>query len=214
MKKLLLILLCLPMIFSCGDDTTNEDKSSERSFNPYSKLKYKLPEYKLPDSIISSLYKPLIKEPLFKAISLTPRPENGFSPYNSYCGLGVYDNSAQNTISVTAPEQADMVIFIKDISSGKKIRNEYIRANTTFSLTGIPYGNYKFIYLYGSEWSSTANFKESVAKGNFMNDKGVGKSDDAIDFEFRTGYKGTYTLRLQLIENGNLETVPATEDEI
>ena len=33
----------------------------------------------------------------------TARPINGFSPYNSYCGKGIYDNSTDNTIKVTAP---------------------------------------------------------------------------------------------------------------
>ena len=147
-------------------------------------------------------------------ISATPRPENGYSPYNSLFGAGVYNNSTKNSMAVTAPEKADMVIFIRNVYSGKTIRNEYIRANTTFSLTGIPYGNYKFLYLYGRTWDANTDFKSGAAKGNFMNDRGVGKSDDSIDFEFKTGYIGTYTLKLQLIQNGNLETVPASEDEI
>ncbi len=146
--------------------------------------------------------------------SLTPRPKNGFSPYNSYFGNGLYDNTTENSIVVTAPEEADMVIFIRNVYSGKTIRNEYIRSNTTFSLTSLPYGYYKFIYLYGSEWNSDLYFKNGAAKGNFSTNKGVGKSNDAIDFEFKTGYKGRYTLKLQLIANGNLETVPGTEDEI
>lgn len=176
------------------------------------------PEKVISDKDIIDLRKKLEEfEPKFKKIdfiSATPRPENGYSPYNSYFGSGIYNNSAQNNVVVTAPEKADMVIFIRDVYSGKTIRNEYIRANSTFSLTGIPYGNYKFLYLYGRTWDANTDFKNGAAKGNFMNDRGVGKSDDSIDFEFKTGYTGTYTLKLQLIQNGNLETVPASEDEI
>ena len=147
-------------------------------------------------------------------ISSTPRPENGYSPYNSLFGSGFYNNSTGNTLNVTAPEEADMVIFIRDVYSGETIRNEYIRANTTFSLTGLPYGKLKFFYLYGRTWDANTDFKNGAAKGNFMNDRGVGKSDDAVDYNFKVGYVSTGTLKLQLIQNGNLETVSASEDEI
>ena len=142
------------------------------------------------------------------------RPESGFSPYNSYYGKGIYNNSTDNTIEVTAPLKKDIVIMFKDIYSGRMVRNEYIRANTKFSLTGIPYGNYKFFYLYGDDWSSNANFKGGVAKGNFLKDKGVGKSDKYFDCEFEDGYYGTYSLKLQLYTNGNLSTVEGSESDL
>ena len=170
----------------------------------------------IPSTNSNSLVEPeiIIDDNIPSKPFLTPRPENGYSPYNSYFGSGIYNNTTQNIIVVTAPEKADMVIFIRNIYTGKTIRNEYIRANTTFSLTGVPYGNYKFLYLYGRNWNANKDFKNGAAKGNFMNNKGVGKSSDYIDFEFKTGYTGTYTLKLQLIQNGNLETISASEDEI
>ena len=142
------------------------------------------------------------------------RPVSGFSPYNSYYGKGIYNNSTDNTIEVTAPLKKDIVIMFKDIYSGRMVRNEYIRANTKFSLTGIPYGKYKFFYLYGDDWSSNANFKGGVAKGNFLKDKGVGKSDKFFDCEFEDGYYGTYSLKLQLYTNGNLSTVEGSENDL
>ena len=144
----------------------------------------------------------------------TSRPQNGFSPYDEYCGRGIYNNSTDNTIKVTAPLQADIVIFIKDVYTNKKIRNEYIRAGSVFSLTGIPYGSYKFVYTYGNDWSSEAPFKGGAAYGNFLKDKGVSKSNKSIDVEFERGYYGTYSLTLQLLSNGNLTTVSADESDI
>jgi hypothetical protein len=144
----------------------------------------------------------------------TSRPISGFSPYNSYYGKGIYNNSTDNTIEVTAPLNKDIVIMFKNIYSGRMVRNEYIRANTKFSLTGIPYGNYKFFYLYGDDWSSNANFKGGVAKGSFLKDKGVGKSDKFFDVEFERGYTGTYSLKLQLYTNGNLSTVEGSESDL
>jgi len=144
----------------------------------------------------------------------TERPVNGFSPYDSFFSNGLYDNSSLNTIEVTAPLQVDIVIFIKDINTNKIVRNEYIRADSVFSLTGVPYGSYKFIYIYGNEWSANAPFKGAEGLGNFLKDKGVSKSDKSIDFEFKDGYIGNYTLKLQLLLNGNLTTVTSSEDEI
>jgi hypothetical protein len=144
----------------------------------------------------------------------TSRPISGFSPYNSYYGKGIYNNSTDNTIEVTAPLKKDIVIMFKDIYSGRMVRNEYIRANTMFSLTGIPYGKYKFFYLYGDDWSANANFKGGRAKGNFLKEKGVGKSDKTFDCEFEDGYYGTYSLKLQLYTNGNLSTVEGSENDL
>ena len=149
-----------------------------------------------------------------KDVYIFERPVSGFSPYDSYYGKGIYNNSTDNTIEVTAPLKKDIVIMFKDIYSGRMVRNEYIRANTKFSLTGIPYGNYKFFYLYGDDWSSNANFKGGVAKGNFLKDKGVGKSDKFFDVEFERGYTGTYSLKLQLYTNGNLSTVEGSESDL
>ena len=142
------------------------------------------------------------------------RPDNGFSPYNNLYGRGIYNNSTDNTIIVTAPVRADIVIFIKDIYSKRVIRNEYVRAGSVFSLTGVPFGTYKFIYIYGNNWSIDAPFKNGEAFGNFLSDKGVGKSDKFFDVEFEDGYYGTYSLTLQLMSNGNLTTVSGSEQEI
>jgi hypothetical protein len=149
-----------------------------------------------------------------KDVYIFERPVSGFSPYDSYYGKGIYNNATDNTIEVTAPLKKDIVIMFKDIYSGRMVRNEYIRANTKFSLTGIPYGKYKFFYLYGDDWSSNANFKGGVAKGNFLKDKGVGKSDKFFDCEFEDGYYGTYSLKLQLYTNGNLSTVEGSESDL
>ena len=146
--------------------------------------------------------------------SPTARPASGFSPYNSHYGKGIYNNSTDNTIEVTAPLKKDIVIMFKNIYSGRMVRNEYIRANTMFSLTGIPYGKYKFFYLYGDDWSANANFKGGRAKGNFLKDKGVGKSDKTFDCEFEEGYYGTYSLKLQLYTNGNVNQVEGSENDL
>ena len=176
------------------------------------------------DSSISSSKKNILSPKEIKSVDDYPskskkylpslRPENGFSPFNDLFGRGIYNNSTDNIITVTAPKRADIVIFIKDIYSKRVIRNEYVRAGSVFSLTGVPFGSYKFIYIHGNNWSAYAPFKEGEAFGNFLSDKGVGKSDKFFDVEFEEGYYGTYSLTLQLMSNGNLTTVSGSEQEI
>ena len=194
-KYLWLLLILIPIIFIISNNEPNEKITSVESTEP--------------------IDNPTIFDEIIVPISFpTPRPVNGFSPYNNYYGSGIYHNSTDNTIEVTAPLKKDIVIMFKDVYSGRMVRNEYIRANTKFSLTGIPYGKYKFFYLYGDDWSSNANFKGGVAKGNFLKDKGVGKSDKYFDCEFEDGYYGTYSLKLQLYTNGNLSTVEGSENDL
>jgi pSer/pThr/pTyr-binding forkhead associated (FHA) protein len=144
----------------------------------------------------------------------TSRPINGFSPYDDYYGNGIYHNYTDNTIKVTAPFSKDIVIIFKDLFTNRIIRNEYIRAGNTFSLTGIPFGKYKFFYIYGDDWSAEADFKGGLSKGNFLKNKGVSKSNKFCDVEFEEGYYGTYSLVLQLSTNGNLTTIEGSENDL
>ena len=142
------------------------------------------------------------------------RPKSGYSPYNSYYGKGIYNKGTDNSVQVTAPISSDIVFLVKNIRTGRTIRNEYIRGNTQFVLTDLPYGKYKFYYLYGKDWSPDADFKGGVAKGNFLTNKGVSKSEDTFDFDFQDGYYGTYEITLQLLSNGNLKTERSSENEL
>jgi len=198
-KYLWFLLVLIPIIFFISNNESNtdpnEDVTSVESTEP--------------------IDNPTIIDEIIVPISLpSPRPVNGFSPYNNYYGSGIYHNSTDNTIKVTAPLSKDIVIMFKDIYSNRMIRNEYIRAGNIFSLTGIPFGTYKFFYIYGDDWSAEADFKGGLAKGNFLKDKGVSKSDKFFDVEFEDGYYGTYSLTLQLLSNGNLKTVEGSESDL
>lgn len=205
----LILLFFVIIIFVARECNQNSDYTSDKKEDIIEKPTKKN-EVKPKDTY--NYTPPIIKNK--PVLSPTLRPSNGFSPYNSYYGKGVYNNSTNNTIKVTAPLRQDIVIMIKDVYSGKTIRNEYIRSGSVFSLTGIPFGSYKFIYLYGNDWSAEADFKSGLAKGNFLTDKGVGKSSKFYDVEFEVGYYGTYSLTLQLLSNGNLTTIEGSENDL
>ncbi len=55
-----------------------------------------------------------------------PQPENGFSPYNAYCGQGMYNNSAQNSFIIKNDNSTDAVVLLVDAYSNRKIRKNSI----------------------------------------------------------------------------------------
>jgi len=159
----------------------------------------------------NSSVKDIVKTPVVKK---TYRPENGYSPYNSFFGKGIYNNKTDNTISVSSPSFSDIVFLLKDINTNRTIRNEYIRSGSTFSLTGIPYGTYIFTYFSGKNWSNDVLLKNGQIKGGFTKSTSFSKSEKIKDrMTFEEGYYGTYTIKLTQKVNGNLETQGSNEDE-
>ena len=155
--------------------------------------------------------KGIVETPVVKK---TYRPENGYSPYNSFFGKGIYKNKTDNTISVSSPSFSDIVFLLKDINTNRTIRNEYIRSGSTFNLTGIPYGTYTFTYFSGKNWSNDVLLKNGQIKGGFTKSMSFSKSEKIKDrMTFEEGYYGTYTIKLTQELNGNLETQSSNENE-
>jgi len=213
------IILIIAFLNKCGSDiigyTDGVDDRMKRDYvkpkNEYSPSPKTSP-LSTPDEFRERQRNTDKNTPIDLKLPIT-QPKSGYSPYDSWYGKGIY-HQTENSIEVTAPNERDIVFLLRDLSSQRTIRNEYVRAGRTFSLTKIPYGNYKFYYTYGNDWSNLASFKDQEGLGNFTSNKGVSKSDEYRDFEFERGYTGAYTLKLQMVVGGNLETESATEDEI
>ena len=90
------------------------------------------------------------REPEKPIIDYYPQPENGFSPYNDYFGRGLYNNDSGNEFVIKNSNSTDAVVLLVNAYSGNKIRNEYIRKGSTFSMTGVPNGTYYLCLLYTS----------------------------------------------------------------
>ena len=141
-------------------------------------------------------------------------PKSGYSPYNSYFGKGVYNNSADNYIKVTAPISDHIVFLLKDVYSKRTIRNEFIRKGSTFDLTGIPFGTYEFSYFSGDDWSNQQEMKNGEIKGGFTKNKSFSKSEKYKDrMEFKSSQYGGYEIKLISTVSGNLSTQTSNEDE-
>jgi hypothetical protein len=213
------IILIIAFLNKCGRDIIDyTDGVDDRMKREYVKPKNEYsPSTKTQPSSTSDEFRERQRNtdeytPIDLKLPIT-QPNSGYSPYDSWYGKGIY-HQTENSIEVTAPIERDIVFLLRDLSSQRTIRNEYVRAGRTFSLTKIPYGNYKFYYTYGNDWSNLASFKDQQKLGNFTSNKGVSKSDDYRDFEFERGYTGAYTLKLQMVVGGNLGTEAASEDEL
>lgn len=148
-----------------------------------------------------------------KCIDITSK-KNGHSPYDSYFGKGKYNYDADNTVTVTTSSNSNIVFLLKDIYTGKTIRNEFIRKGTTFSLTNIPYGTYEFSYFAGKVWDDNIYLKDGEIKGGFSCETSFAKGYKISDrIEFEEGYYGEITLKLYGVTNGNLQTKSINENE-
>ena len=195
---------------SSNENTTRKRESTERKTVERKPVERKTAERK-PVERKTVERKPLKKKDKIYTISYK---SNGYSPYDSYFGKGVYNNSLDNSINVSAPSSSDIVFLLKNVYSGKTIRNEYIRRGTTFNLSGVPYGTYVFSYFSGRDWSDEVTLKNGLIKGGFTKGKSFSKSEKIEDYmEFKDGYYGSYTIRLTEVVNGNLETQSSNEDE-
>ena len=112
---------------------------------------------------------------------------NGDSPFDNCFGQGVYGGNA--ILTVENGTTWDAIVLLYDVNTGSTIRNEYIRANSSFPLTGIRQGSYKIQVLYGENWSpNVASPCGSI--GFFEIDDGYDETENAI---FLTDGGGRYS---------------------
>ena len=132
-----------------------------------------------------------------------PQPENGFSPYDSYFGRGIYDKSTYNSFIIKNSNSTDAVVLLVDAYSERKVRNEYIRKGETFSMTSVPDGTYFLRWMSGNYWSPDISIGN--LKGGFQRDLSASQSDDIGDWMKADGGV-EWTITLYTVSNGNMDT--------
>lgn len=145
-----------------------------------------------------------------KTVVYYTRPENGFSPYNSFFGKGIYNNSSGNEFVIKNSNSTDAVVLLVNAYSGKKVRNEYIRKGNTFSMTGVPNGTYYLEWASGNDWNP--NLKVGALKGGFQTNKSFTKTRDRNDWMKVSGYQ-QWTVTLYSVTGGDVESESLTANE-
>ena len=135
--------------------------------------------------------------------------ENGSSPFDNLYGKGIYHDT-KNSLTIKNQSSSDVVIFLVSINNHKVIRNEYIKAHSSYELTRIPNMSCYVKYYYGEDWNPTRVTKEFITGGFDTNEQHIisDKPDDILEFKEEADdnyvYYSTYELILETtIETGN-----------
>ena len=144
-----------------------------------------------------------ISEQKIEEIVYIPQPENGFSPYDSFFGRGIYEKSTYNSFVIKNSNSTDAVVLLVDAYSGRKVRNEYIRKGETFSMTSVPNGTYFLRWMSGNHWSPEISIGN--LNGGFQRDVSASQSDDYEDWMLADGGV-EWTITLYTVSDGNMDT--------
>jgi len=139
-----------------------------------------------------------------------PLPENGFSPYNDMFGKGIYNNDAGNQFTIKNTQNSHAVVLLVTAYSGNKIRNEFVRKGTDFTMTGVPNGTYYVRWVSGNDWCSDLEFGK--LKGGFQTNMSFAETSDVDDWMKVVGYQ-IWTLTLYAVAGGDVEIQGLNKDE-
>ena len=143
------------------------------------------------------------KETQLPSIEYYSQPENGFSPYNDYFGNGQYNNDSGNEFVIKNSNSTDAVVLLVNAYSGRKVRNEYIRKGSSFSMTGVPNGTYYLQWSSGNSWNPNKKIGNLI--GGFQEDISFSKTENSNDWMKVDGYM-QWTVTLYSVSGGDVET--------
>tara|TARA_B110000503_G_scaffold143630_1_gene246482 strand:+ start:3135 stop:5447 length:2313 start_codon:yes stop_codon:yes gene_type:complete len=134
------------------------------------------------------------------------RPKTGFMPFNKIFGPGI--KTGDRNFEAENKCDYDMVISIKDITSRRVVRSEYVRSGETLIINQIPNGRYIVEYLQGINWSFNKTLSDGISKGGFLVDQKTKIINTVYNYNgFRM--RGFESCKI----NGNLTTDEISEDQ-
>lgn len=138
------------------------------------------------------------------------RPKEGFSPYDKYFGRGIYDKSVMNEFVIKNSFSTDAVVLLINAYTGRKVRNEYIRKGSNFSMTSVPNGTYYMEWTSGEDWNP--NLDLGQVTGGFETNGSYTKTRDRDDWMGVTGYD-QWTVTLYRSTSGDVESETLSSNE-
>tara|TARA_A100001035_G_scaffold80271_1_gene62316 strand:- start:2580 stop:3200 length:621 start_codon:yes stop_codon:yes gene_type:complete len=196
------------IIFSCvliasyfikwGDDYMKNSRSINKTTPENEKRKTELL-----DKIVEQMKKE-------DEIVYHPRPVNGFSPYDSFFGKGIYNNNSRNSFKIKNTNSSDAVVLLINAYSDRKVRNEYIRKGETFEMTGVPDGTYFLRWISGNDWSP--NKIVGSLKGGFQTNQAFSETESSQDWMTANGGV-QWTVTLYTVAGGDVEVENIDENK-
>jgi len=143
--------------------------------------------------------------------------QNGASPYNNFFGKGIYDKNSHCRLMIKNKPDYDAIACLTDINSGRTIRNEYIKAGSSFLMTKIPTGEYYIKAFSGKNWNPTKELLSGKIKGGFDAAMSFSKFDRTVKMEQYSSYDGIeYTsaeITLYTVIAGNVTNEQISADD-
>ncbi|MBO9204208.1 MULTISPECIES: hypothetical protein [Niastella] len=194
------------------------------SNSPSSPSSYKSTDYSTPNN--SNSYSPKTYDtsvtnvtPMYTEPIKTESPykgnqlKDGASPLDGCFGKGRY--AGQAWINFDNSNASDAIVCLVNVMTGTTIRNEYIKAGSSFKMTNVPSGTYYLKVYYGNDWNpKLENF--CGTKGAFESDVHFSKSDnysDRITVENSDYSYTTGSITLYTVANGNMSTKQTSESD-
>ena len=204
---LLWIIIAAIVNNNSSNSSYSESNSSPLNSNPSSTKDYSSSNDNTTSS--NTYTTPIKTESQYKGNQLV----NGSSPFDRCFGKGKY--SGQAWIKFDNSNASDALVSLVNVNSEKTIRNEYIKAGSTYKMSNVPTGTYYIKVYYGSDWNPTKiNFCGTT--GAFDSDEHFSKSDDSNDYieisNSASGYS-TWTITLYSVANGNMSTQPTNASD-
>lgn len=139
---------------------------------------------------------------------------NGASPLDNCFGRSRYAGPAWVNFK-NDNSDTDAIVCLARTRDNKVIRNEYIRAGTSFRMSRIPAGSYYLKVFYGRDWNPKRK-SACGTRGYFDTDQRFSESraaDDSVNIEV-SGYSYTTgTMTLYSVAGGNMaqQSIDANE---
>ncbi len=126
--------------------------------------------------------------------------KDGASPLDGCFGKGIYSGNA--TLTIDNGGSSDAILCLYSLANGRTIRNEYVRKNSSFTMSNIAQGSYKIRVFYGNDWNPTLT-NSCGTKGNFESDVHFSEFDGTEYFEDSERGYTTATITLYTVAGGN-----------
>ncbi len=126
--------------------------------------------------------------------------KDGASPLDGCFGKGIYSGNA--TLTIDNGGSSDAIVCLYSVDEGRTIRNEYVRKNSSFTMSNITQGTYKIRVFYGNDWNPTLT-NSCGTKGNFESDVHFSEFDGTEYFEDSERGYTTATITLYTVAGGN-----------
>lgn len=184
-------------IIAIANSNTSDNNSTNNSYTPPTTNSDSYSTDNVDNSSYTSVeeYTPPV-ESEYKGNQL----QDGASPLDGCFGRGIY--SGNSTLTIDNGGSSDAIVCLYRVADGRTVRNEYVRKNSSFTMSNIAQGSYKIRVFYGNDWNPTLT-NSCGTKGNFESNVNFSEFDSTDYFEDSERGYTTATITLYTVVGGN-----------